>query len=120
MYVISHKLNFSHQSFLIHLFVEKALNTVLNVQHNCHDGKCVVGSNKFKQVERQDTTIPLHHIIHAENPSYILNSASFYSAETHRRLADIDQLEVTPAVWSQAIDTGVKKWTDEKAKKQKN
>ncbi|KAH9819446.1 hypothetical protein DFH28DRAFT_924804 [Melampsora americana] len=97
-----------------------ALNTVLNVQHNCHDGKCVLGSNKFKQVERQDTTIPLHHIIHAENPSYILNSASFYSAETHWRLADIDQLEVTPAVWSQAIDTGVKKWTDEKAKKQKN
>ncbi|KAH9816918.1 hypothetical protein DFH28DRAFT_1125067 [Melampsora americana] len=30
---------------------------------------------------------------------------------------NFEHLEVTPAGWSQAIDVGVKTWTDEKAKK---
>ncbi|KAH9817073.1 hypothetical protein DFH28DRAFT_890017 [Melampsora americana] len=58
----------------------------MNFQHNCHschNRKSRLGSSKFKQVERQDTTIPLHHVTHAENPSYILTTASFYLAETH-------------------------------------
>ncbi|KAH9808583.1 hypothetical protein DFH28DRAFT_1197768 [Melampsora americana] len=95
------------------------LKTMLNVQHNCHDAQCRVGSTRFKQVERQDTTIPLPEIIHNQNPSYILNSASLYSAELHRRLSAIHLAEVQPDQWSQAIGNGLKTWREEKKRKQK-
>ncbi|KAG0148701.1 hypothetical protein CROQUDRAFT_40970, partial [Cronartium quercuum f. sp. fusiforme G11] len=51
------------------------LKVVLNVQHNCHDGKCKGGKDHFKKVEHQETSMVFPHVVHEDTLSFILNSS---------------------------------------------
>lgn len=52
--------------------------------------------------------------------SYIINSASFYSAELHRFWASIPMKEVTEEEYTESIRIGVEKWKAFKKKKAKH
>lgn len=56
---------------------------------------------------------------HTGNNSYIINSASFYSAELHRLWASIPMNEVTEEEYTESIRIGVEKWEVFKKKKAK-
>ncbi|KAH9814463.1 hypothetical protein DFH28DRAFT_1168556 [Melampsora americana] len=103
------------------------VDSLVNMQHNCHDGKCTEISTHTKKVERRETTISVPTIKHQSYKSYILNSASHYSAELHPKLADLHVAKVTPAEWDHSIQKGVTKWIEtpraarqKKGKKGKN
>lgn len=85
---------------------------MLNVQHNCHEGQCRVTMSRTKKIERKICDVQVSGITHANNPSFILNSAAQYSGELHRRLANINLTPVTPAQWNEAIGNGLDVWRD--------
>ncbi|KAH9808962.1 hypothetical protein DFH28DRAFT_1192064 [Melampsora americana] len=88
----------------------KKVECLVNMQHNCHDGNCTEIFTRTKKIERRETTIPIPTIEHQAYKSYILNSASHYSAELHRKLADLHVDEVTPDEWNHSIRKGLTKW----------
>ncbi|KAH9815244.1 hypothetical protein DFH28DRAFT_1126628 [Melampsora americana] len=57
-------------------------------------------------------------VIHTENPSFILNSAAFYSTELHQEWAQITFGGVTEAGWRSAVETGIKNWEHALTQKQ--
>lgn len=85
---------------------------MLNVQHNCHEGKCEVTMSHTKMIERKICDVQVSGITHAKTSSFILNSAAHYSGEIHRRIANIKLTAVTPAQWNTTISDGLDVWHD--------
>ncbi|KAG0140320.1 hypothetical protein CROQUDRAFT_100284 [Cronartium quercuum f. sp. fusiforme G11] len=64
-------------------FLATDVDCVINVQHNCHDGGCVITNTQAHHVERQPTQEHLPEITHKATNLYIINAAALYSAEVH-------------------------------------
>ncbi|EGF97198.1 uncharacterized protein MELLADRAFT_70143 [Melampsora larici-populina 98AG31] len=94
----------------IDIFVPKNVVSLINMQHNCHDCHCTVTSTLSKKIERRATRISVPTMKHEAHQSYILNSASHYSAELHQKLGDLQVNAISPAQWNQSIATGLAKW----------
>ncbi|KAH9813950.1 hypothetical protein DFH28DRAFT_895516, partial [Melampsora americana] len=88
----------------------KDVESILNIQHNCHNGGCEVTDSSGQRVERKDVGGTTSIISHNNSNSYILNTASHYSAELHRRLSKIELANVSSDQWNHAIEKGVKNW----------
>ncbi|KAH9810453.1 hypothetical protein DFH28DRAFT_1132268 [Melampsora americana] len=86
------------------------VDCLLNVQHNCHNSQCPVTNSRRKRVERRDTSTYSSHVAHVANEKFILNSASHYSAETHRAVANLGTRTITPAEWTAAVEEGLRVW----------
>ncbi|KAH9823045.1 hypothetical protein DFH28DRAFT_945860 [Melampsora americana] len=77
------------------------IESLVNMQHNCHSNKCLV---------TKVTNILVPTLSHTSTGSFILNTASHYSAELHRKLAEIQVDGVEPAQWNKSIEQGLAKW----------
>ncbi|EGG00905.1 uncharacterized protein MELLADRAFT_111397 [Melampsora larici-populina 98AG31] len=106
-----------------HVFARgvKDVVTVINVQHNCHEGKCKVTMSHTKKIERKVCDVLVSGITHADTNSFIINSAAQYSGEVHRRIAEVNLTTVNATQWNSAIQEGLKAWNEASrgAKKQK-
>ncbi|KAH9815232.1 hypothetical protein DFH28DRAFT_1165648 [Melampsora americana] len=89
----------------------KKVRSLVNLQHNCHGAECRVTEIQTKRLERRETNIPVPSIRHQPTRSFILNTASHYSAELHRELADIHVGEITRTQWHESIHKGLGVWT---------
>ncbi|KAH9811918.1 hypothetical protein DFH28DRAFT_931583 [Melampsora americana] len=78
--------------------------------HNCHGGECTTVLTHPRKIERTATKMTVPTVKHSSTPSFILNSASHYSAELHRKLADLHVDVITLTQWNTAVATGVAKW----------
>ncbi|KAA1117393.1 hypothetical protein PGT21_005899 [Puccinia graminis f. sp. tritici] len=67
----------------------KDIVVTLNLQHNCHDGKCPIKKTKMVQAERQDTPVRVQQVCHTDSKHYILNSVSFHESEEHRHMNNL-------------------------------
>ncbi|KAH9810698.1 hypothetical protein DFH28DRAFT_1131780 [Melampsora americana] len=86
------------------------VESLVNMQHNCHGTICAVTSTQTKKIERHETKISVPTIKHSPTRSFILNTASHYSAELHRRLAEIQVEDIRPGQWNEAIEKGLAVW----------
>ncbi|KAH9807661.1 hypothetical protein DFH28DRAFT_1138529 [Melampsora americana] len=90
----------------------KAVQCLMNVQHNCHEGNCHVGRSSGRWIERRDVGATLPIICHSQSNSFILNSAAHYSAHLHRRLSEVQVSNVSCAQWNEAIERGIETWIE--------
>ncbi|PLW53225.1 hypothetical protein PCANC_07490 [Puccinia coronata f. sp. avenae] len=86
------------------------IKTTLNLQHDCHTAGCPVTSTRSTRIERLDTTIKTPEVQHKGDTSFILNSASLHSPETHRRLADLPIPDILPSEWIKVCHAGLERW----------
>ncbi|KAH9807163.1 hypothetical protein DFH28DRAFT_1152885 [Melampsora americana] len=86
------------------------IDSLVNMQHNCHSNKCLVTTTHTKKIERKVTNVLVPTLDHTSTGSFILNTASHYSAELHRKLAGIRVEGVEPAQWNKSIEQGLAKW----------
>ncbi|KAH9823080.1 hypothetical protein DFH28DRAFT_880332, partial [Melampsora americana] len=86
------------------------IHCILNVQHDCHHAACPVTDGAKVQVERRDTGKTVSKIAHVDMDYFILNSASHYSAETHREVASLGTREISPAKWLKTLRVGLGIW----------
>ncbi|KAA1091126.1 hypothetical protein PGT21_026428 [Puccinia graminis f. sp. tritici] len=86
------------------------IKTTLNLQHDCHSGKCQVTNTRSTHIERLETTIKTPEVKHKDNHSFILNSASLHAQEDHRRLAALDISPVSPDQWIEVCNIGLARW----------
>ncbi|KAG0139715.1 hypothetical protein CROQUDRAFT_28672, partial [Cronartium quercuum f. sp. fusiforme G11] len=82
----------------------------LNVQHNCHEAKCLVKKNCVQFIKRTVTSIQGYQVVHNNYNSYLLNSGTLYSAALHCQWADMKILHVTSGSWKHAIVKGLDFW----------
>ncbi|KAH9813011.1 hypothetical protein DFH28DRAFT_1128957 [Melampsora americana] len=87
-----------------------AVDSLVNMQHNCHGGECTTVLTQPRKIERTAAKMTVPTVKHSSTPSFILNSASHYSAELHRKLADLHVDVITSTQWNTAVATGVAKW----------
>ncbi|KAH9809978.1 hypothetical protein DFH28DRAFT_1185950 [Melampsora americana] len=86
------------------------IHCILNVQHNCNQDVCPVAEGSKKKVERQETSARISTVAHIANNDFILNSASHYSAEAHRAVANIIPQKLAPAEWLESLLQGLQIW----------
>ncbi|KAH9821027.1 hypothetical protein DFH28DRAFT_923470 [Melampsora americana] len=91
----------------------KDIERLLNLQHNCHEGRCPATKTHLQSLERKEAQEKLYILTHAASNSYVLNSAAHYSGAVHRNLSQYNLPRVTPEEWHQAITQGISKWIDE-------
>ncbi|KAG0139172.1 hypothetical protein CROQUDRAFT_55100, partial [Cronartium quercuum f. sp. fusiforme G11] len=63
------------------------IQTLLNVQHNCHQLQCAIKASTYEPVGPQGIHKQGQTLIHSVGNLYFLNSASLYSANIHREVA---------------------------------
>ncbi|KAH9820476.1 hypothetical protein DFH28DRAFT_1217996 [Melampsora americana] len=95
----------------------KAVECLLNVQHNCYDSACTVKQTKQRTVERRLTIKLTEEIGHNKSNSYIINSASLYSSASHLCAANISTSDVTAAEWESAMELGMNEWVSNRDRK---
>ncbi|POW03001.1 hypothetical protein PSHT_11868, partial [Puccinia striiformis] len=66
----------------------------LNLQHNCHNGKCTIEKTKMTRIERQETNVRVCQVCHADSKNYILNSVPFHASEEHQQMANLSVGEI--------------------------
>ncbi|KAH9810567.1 hypothetical protein DFH28DRAFT_1131965 [Melampsora americana] len=86
------------------------IDCILNVQHNCHQAACPVTNGQQRQVERRQTTSTVSNLCHVATDDFILNSASHYSAETHREVANVGTRPISPGEWMETLYEGLRIW----------
>ncbi|KAH9820371.1 hypothetical protein DFH28DRAFT_924349 [Melampsora americana] len=86
------------------------IHCIVNVQHNCNRDVCPVADGPKKRLERHDTLVNSSIVAHIANNHYILNSASHYSAEAHRLVANLQHDPLMPQDWSDALLKGLDTW----------
>ncbi|KAH9830861.1 uncharacterized protein C8Q71DRAFT_687744, partial [Rhodofomes roseus] len=59
---------------------------ILNVQHNCHKGKCEPTGRRQRQQERTQTDIEESYIEHKDEKRYIVNTHALHNAALLRKL----------------------------------
>ncbi|KAI9612532.1 hypothetical protein H4Q26_007689 [Puccinia striiformis f. sp. tritici PST-130] len=59
------------------------IKSTLNLQHNCHTGKCSVTNTRSTKIERLSTTIKTLEVQHRDDLLFILNSALLHAQENH-------------------------------------
>ncbi|KNZ50217.1 hypothetical protein VP01_453g9 [Puccinia sorghi] len=65
------------------------IKSTLNLQHDCHQGKCQVTKTRSTRIERLNTTIKMPEVQHQDETFFIRNSASLHAPEDHHILADL-------------------------------
>ncbi|KAH9807224.1 hypothetical protein DFH28DRAFT_1115281 [Melampsora americana] len=88
----------------------KAVECLLNIQHDCHEGGCTISKSHMQRVERNILSTSVYAMNHQLTNSFIINSASQYSSELHRKLSNFQYSKVTPADWKRVISEGLKIW----------
>ncbi|KNZ53048.1 hypothetical protein VP01_335g7 [Puccinia sorghi] len=88
----------------------KDIVAALNLQHNCDEGKCPMKKTKTMQLERQDTSIKINQICHANLNKYILNAASCHAPEEHQRLGNMFFRQVGAREIAVGLETGLEIW----------
>ncbi|KAH9819229.1 hypothetical protein DFH28DRAFT_1080489 [Melampsora americana] len=96
----------------------KDIQGVINVQHNCHDSQCDVQQVHQVVIERKASKYLEHCVVHVDTGKFIINSASFHSAELHQEWAQIPFVDVQPEEWMTAVKEGIEKWTETLNQKQ--
>ncbi|KAH9813286.1 hypothetical protein DFH28DRAFT_896989, partial [Melampsora americana] len=86
------------------------IHCIMNVQHNCNQEVCPVTEGSKKKVERRETSARISTVAHIANDHFVLNSASHYSAEAHRVVANILPQKLAPAEWLEALLQGLHIW----------
>ncbi|KAA1094698.1 hypothetical protein PGT21_028578 [Puccinia graminis f. sp. tritici] len=94
----------------MNIWMLQDIKTTLNLQHDCHSGKCQVTNTRSTHIERLETTIKTPEVKHKDNHSFILNSASLHAQEDHRRLAALDISPVSPDQWIEVCNIGLARW----------
>ncbi|KNZ57692.1 hypothetical protein VP01_2098g2 [Puccinia sorghi] len=84
----------------------------VNIQHNCHRGKCPIVKTKTTQMERQETDIKDWQVEHSDDQHFIINSASLHDPALHQRTSNLPLVTPTPRDWSQAMAHGFAVWTN--------
>ncbi|KAH9807161.1 hypothetical protein DFH28DRAFT_875657, partial [Melampsora americana] len=100
---------YDSQNLKLRIYLQD-IDGVLNIQHDCHKSQCQVHRERAVIVEQRVSKHKEPVVIHTENPSFILNSAAFYSTKLHREWAQITFGGVTEAGWRSAVETGIKNW----------
>ncbi|KAH9821264.1 hypothetical protein DFH28DRAFT_1079308 [Melampsora americana] len=90
----------------------KDIQGVINVQHNCHDSQCDVQQVHQVVIERKASKYLEHCVVHVDTGKFIINSASFHSAELHRAWAQIPFVDVQPEEWVTAVKEGIDNWEE--------
>ncbi|KAH9812511.1 hypothetical protein DFH28DRAFT_1129815 [Melampsora americana] len=90
----------------------KAVECILNIQHNCHEGRCTISQSYLRQIERKESSISLFAMKHQDTNSFIINSAAQYSSDIHRKVSNFQYSEVTAADWERVISEGLRIWHD--------
>ncbi|KAH9821274.1 hypothetical protein DFH28DRAFT_923682 [Melampsora americana] len=98
--------------------VGRDIQGVINVQHNCHDSQCDVQQVHQVVIERKASKYLEHCVVHVDTGKFIINSASFHSAELHRAWAQIPFVDVQPEEWVTAVKEGIDNWEETLNQKQ--
>ncbi|KNZ50611.1 hypothetical protein VP01_432g11 [Puccinia sorghi] len=101
--------------FFVHVSKMKRIHfqdikSTLNLQHDCHRGKCEVINTRSTRIERLNTTIKTPEVQHRDESFFILNSASLHAREDHHRLADLPANIVFPNELVEIAHPGLSRW----------
>ncbi|KAH9822523.1 hypothetical protein DFH28DRAFT_864089, partial [Melampsora americana] len=88
----------------------KDIESVLNVQHNCHDSGCDVQLMRPVVIERRLSKNLEHCVVHRDTTNFIINSGAFHSAELHWEWSDIAFVDVSLEEWQSALTEGLEQW----------
>ncbi|EHS64512.1 uncharacterized protein PGTG_20974 [Puccinia graminis f. sp. tritici CRL 75-36-700-3] len=88
----------------------KFFHGTVNVQHNCHGGKCLVDKYLPTRKECQATQGKCWAVQHSDMDNYILNSASLHEPQLHEQLSALPTSSFSPNQWRDCIDAGHQSW----------
>ncbi|KAH9471004.1 hypothetical protein Pst134EA_004914 [Puccinia striiformis f. sp. tritici] len=89
----------------------RLLQGCINVQHNCHLGKCAVHVSKVTLMKRQETTVKTWQVEHTNIDHYIINTASLHDPQLHRKVSNLTLPTVSPSQWKECISKGFSVWS---------
>ncbi|POW04026.1 hypothetical protein PSTT_10725 [Puccinia striiformis] len=88
----------------------KDIVCTLNLQHNCHDGRCPIKMNKTTQIERQEASTRIRQVCHTDQERFILNLTSFHAPKAHRRMSANAFSRVVPETCVAGLNEGHEIW----------
>lgn len=59
---------------------------IVNVQHNCRDGKCGATGRRYTRQERTNTKVEESYIVHSDDTRYIINTHALHNAALLRKV----------------------------------
>ncbi|KAI7950043.1 hypothetical protein MJO28_008864 [Puccinia striiformis f. sp. tritici] len=84
----------------------------MNVQHNCHMGKCPVKLTKTTLMEQQETTVKTLQVEHVDHAHYVINSASLHEPQLHQMVSGLAVGNPNEEQWASAIANGFAVWLE--------
>jgi hypothetical protein len=88
----------------------QAIESGLNVQHNCYRSAFELTETDTETVERRKSTKKTQELTHNDTEHYIINIASLSSAALHRRISDLASRLIQPLEWIDTMHNGIRKW----------
>ena len=95
----------------------KDIVACLNVQHDCHNGKCKTIETVIPPQGSREGHIHSRNIDHTDNEHYILNVCSHHAARYHQMLSNLYFTTPNQTQLNEMVAPSVQKWAAEEKKK---